>query len=711
MHSLFFHLFLKKRKQADTLLLFVLIAGWGLRAFTEVAFASTPQLSPSVGGIQALTPQLFFPAAYYNFSDAQTSSTWRSTLALQNPSISQGAQVKVDFYTESGQQITPPSLTPIGGIALSNPFTIAPRQTLVFHLEQLSIQSNIRFGVVVSSDQPLAGVHWTRRSSNGQESNGTYEGVAPTSATTVYLPSVTNASNGSSSRLSIQSLVSNGINNVTIKLYGQNGSEAGQTQATLSPYSTWNPVPAMFIPNGFIGTAVVSASGPIAVVDDDYNSNSASLISYAGFSAGATTFYAPELKTGAQQISALFIQNISAQAATVQVANSDHVGDTQIQIAPNGRGVVNYAAGSHNGTFAATISSDQPIVALAAMRFQDGRASVFPAFDKTATQYLFPLFVRGTQTTGLGLSFNSGLSVYNPNSFPVAIQADFGGSYPLINDNLQPGQTQTFASTLLMLPNGYNGTVLISGSGPILVTGSLSGALSSGSDTEASYQAYALNAANPPTPTPQPATPTPSLATATPTPPLPTSTPTPILPTATPSVTPTKGSPTPPPTAPPTATLPPSDATTLVQPGQPATLDFSDPGGGKVTVQLPAGAVTQNTTLLYDDKADLSHPGAFNFAGRTFTLTAYRDNNPQSNFTFQQPVTLVIEYTDGDVAGLNENELTLFFYNTTTNSWSDQGIVVVSRDPANNRITVQISHLTEFAMGTAQRILLPIVRR
>lgn len=130
-----------------------------------------------------------------------------------------------------------------------------------------------------------------------------------------------------------------------------------------------------------------------------------------------------------------------------------------------------------------------------------------------------------------------------------------------------------------------------------------------------------------------------------------------------------------------------------------------------MTVQVPAGAVTQNTTLLYDDKADLSHPGAFNFAGRTFTLTAYRDNNPQSNFTFQQPVTLVIEYTDGDVAGLNENELTLFFYNTTTNSWSDQGIVVMSRDPANNRITVQISHLTEFAMGTAKRILLPIISR
>ena len=62
----------------------------------------------------------------------------------------------------------------------------------------------------------------------------------------------------------------------------------------------------------------------------------------------------------------------------------------------------------------------------------------------------------------------------------------------------------------------------------------------------------------------------------------------------------------------------------------------------------------------------------------------------------------------GDVAGIDETSLTLFFYDETNGVWSDQGIIVVARDPANNRLTVQISHLTEFAMGVSKRLYLPV---
>ncbi|MEZ4730411.1 MAG: hypothetical protein R3E79_25065 [Caldilineaceae bacterium] len=67
------------------------------------------------------------------------------------------------------------------------------------------------------------------------------------------------------------------------------------------------------------------------------------------------------------------------------------------------------------------------------------------------------------------------------------------------------------------------------------------------------------------------------------------------------------------------------------QPGQPASLVYSDPSGA--AVQIPAGAIDQPTTFLYDDQGTPSQPGAFQFAGRTFTLTAYRDNSPLDNFT------------------------------------------------------------------------------
>lgn len=158
----------------------------------------------------------------------------------------------------------------------------------------------------------------------------------------------------------------------------------------------------------------------------------------------------------------------------------------------------------------------------------------------------------------------------------------------------------------------------------------------------------------------------------------------------------------------PTPTLPAADATAVAQPDQPASLTYSDPNGGGVAVQIPAGAVDQATTFLYDEQGTPSQPGAFQFAGRTFTLTAYRDNSPLDDFTFQQPITLVIDYTDSDVAGIDENSLTLFFYDEDSAVWSDQGIMVVARDTTNNRLTVQGTHLTEFAMGTASRLYLPI---
>lgn len=153
------------------------------------------------------------------------------------------------------------------------------------------------------------------------------------------------------------------------------------------------------------------------------------------------------------------------------------------------------------------------------------------------------------------------------------------------------------------------------------------------------------------------------------------------------------------------------DATVTVQPGQAATMSYTDPNGGKVTVQIPAGAVDQPTTFVYFNQAAPSHQGRFQFAGRSFTLTAFRNNNALDGLTFLQPVTLVIEYTDADVAGVDEDSLLLFFYDEDNGAWSQEGITVVARDPANNRITLQITHLTEFALGAIGPIYLPLVAR
>ncbi|MEZ4730410.1 MAG: hypothetical protein R3E79_25060 [Caldilineaceae bacterium] len=64
----------------------------------------------------------------------------------------------------------------------------------------------------------------------------------------------------------------------------------------------------------------------------------------------------------------------------------------------------------------------------------------------------------------------------------------------------------------------------------------------------------------------------------------------------------------------------------------------------------------------------------------------------------------MIDYTDNDVAGIDENTLTLFFYDETAGIWSDQGITVVARDTTNNRLTVQIAHSLSLRWGQPPRL-------
>ena len=140
-------------------------------------------------------------------------------------------------------------------------------------------------------------------------------------------------------------------------------------------------------------------------------------------------------------------------------------------------------------------------------------------------------------------------------------------------------------------------------------------------------------------------------------------------------------------------------------------LSFVDTDGGSVTVDVPAGAVTGTIELVYVDQAGPVAPGTFQFAGRSFSLNAYRENGLVNDFVFQQPVTVVVQYTDAEIGSIGEDALALYFYDEASSSWSRVGITVVSRDPANNRITFQISHLTEFALGGLRQMYLPMLKK
>jgi len=117
--------------------------------------------------------------------------------------------------------------------------------------------------------------------------------------------------------------------------------------------------------------------------------------------------------------------------------------------------------------------------------------------------------------------------------------------------------------------------------------------------------------------------------------------------------------------------------------------------------------------LVYAPGVTSTHamPTDVMFAGQTFDLNLYNKGVMVENARFNPAITVTMGYTDSNVMGLNESALTLRYWNGQ--AWSSDGITVVSRDVANNRIVFAISHLSEFAFFAPAKsagIYLPIIR-
>jgi hypothetical protein len=136
----------------------------------------------------------------------------------------------------------------------------------------------------------------------------------------------------------------------------------------------------------------------------------------------------------------------------------------------------------------------------------------------------------------------------------------------------------------------------------------------------------------------------------------------------------------------------------VVQPDQPTTITYTGTQDGQpvsVTVQVPSGAVSADTTLVFKkvDTTDRPKPTGQDFAS-LFTIDAYTDGVLQSGFNFAQPMVVTITYADDH---WNEPSLGIVYWNGT--EWSSEGIQVTGRDPAHRSITGSISHLSFFAIS------------
>lgn len=130
------------------------------------------------------------------------------------------------------------------------------------------------------------------------------------------------------------------------------------------------------------------------------------------------------------------------------------------------------------------------------------------------------------------------------------------------------------------------------------------------------------------------------------------------------------------------------------------------------TLYVPSGALASSEKLWYTPFSDthhgLGHPDApTGYAGITFDFHF----DDLSLHLWDEPVTLTVKYTNGDVAGLDENSLTLLYFDydyvEETGEWVPAldpycGKGVVSRDLVNNTISMDICHFTQYALAGSE---------
>jgi len=158
----------------------------------------------------------------------------------------------------------------------------------------------------------------------------------------------------------------------------------------------------------------------------------------------------------------------------------------------------------------------------------------------------------------------------------------------------------------------------------------------------------------------------------------------------------------------------------------PATASITSAGGsltnrdGSVTLTFPPNAVTMPITITYSGlTAPTQSLGSAHSAGHSFLLEA-RNSAGQPVTQFAQPYTLVISYSDAEIAalGINEANLNLAFWNGSAwvNVLPCAGCGV---DTVNNRLTAVLDHFTEFALFSGElpaagdgkmRVYLPLTR-
>ena len=160
-----------------------------------------------------------------------------------------------------------------------------------------------------------------------------------------------------------------------------------------------------------------------------------------------------------------------------------------------------------------------------------------------------------------------------------------------------------------------------------------------------------------------------------------------------------------------------------VSPNVTSTYTFTQQGF-IVSMQVPVGLYSGTlndgdtffmvyTPLFASTDGSGAIPSIFEFAGLGFTLEGYLNSASLAPVGFDTPLLLEIEYPAWVVEKIDPEEMTLFYWDAESSSWASNGIQVIAHDIENHKITIAISHLTEFALfvPATPELFMPLVAR
>lgn len=147
------------------------------------------------------------------------------------------------------------------------------------------------------------------------------------------------------------------------------------------------------------------------------------------------------------------------------------------------------------------------------------------------------------------------------------------------------------------------------------------------------------------------------------------------------------------------------------------TVTYTNTVGSRLTIDVPANAVTETIDLVLQIAPPSNMPLDFAFGGQSFTLDAFRNHTLLETYTFSQPITITIAYRENAISPIPETNLHLFLFDVRQKQWIDVKNTctpesIYHRDAAENTLSIAVCHLTEFALfAVPQRLYLPYVQR